>query len=494
MLGGTSPRKPMNAAFVSRLRLPAAVTAWLTASALAAGLYRHGRALTFDAYYYCELAKQYAHSWPTAFGNHWPCGYPLLGGLLGRLGLPAYDALCALSLLALLGMVLLGSRLAADLPSRALVVTALAATPVIGVQLFGNLSELPFASALLGLACALAAWQRRGAWAGAAGCALLALSLRYAGVIAFALLWIWLAAHARAMRRAGTLVAGLSAVIGSSLAAAALLLWNLRVTGYLSGASRQAVAGLGLVAWPHHVGDLGWSLPSALMLGSLRVASGGEALTAQTIGWALCLGAVAVCLWGCLRPCRPWVRAVSSLALAYGGGMTVLRSIGTFDALYDGRDFLPAVFPLGLVAAAQCSPRWPRAVAAVGVIWLAAGVISSVRGLSREIAGDIRAAVPVLQARLGPGDGIQINDHAFSLAAYFRQPTYRTDPQTWRADGAQRFLVLAAAPIDRRGTPGTLSPAWQAFVARNRAQGTLRPLLETPALLVFERAVEGISH
>jgi hypothetical protein len=465
----------------------AAAIAWLAAVALAAGLYRHGRRLTFDGYYYCEFAKTYAHGWPQAFGNHWPCGYPLLGGLLGRLGLPAYDALCAVSLLALAVLVLIGNRLAVDLPRGGLAVIALAATPVIGVQLFGNLTELPFAAEMLGLAAALAAWQRRRTWGLAAACALLALSTRYAGVIAYGVLWIWLAAHAPALRRAGGFGPAAAAVVASTLAAAALLLWNLHATGYLSGAPREAAEGLGVAAWPGHVADLGWAPVAALMLGSLRTLAGGAGLAGRLVGWLLSLAGATVCVWAMLRPRLPWVRALAFVAFVYGAGMTVLRSAGSFDALHGARVFLPALFPLGLIAAAQCSGRWPRSVAAASVAVLAAGIVSSARGLSQEIAGDVRAAVPVLRPRLQPGDGVQINDSAFSLAAYLPQRTDRAWPASWREDAAHRFLVVAAAPLDRAGTPGPLAPAWQALAARLVAQGTHRRLLDTPALLILER-------
>ena len=110
-------------------RYRAVIIAWLVAVGLAALLYRQGPLLTFDGYHYCEFAKLYTTGWPQAFGNNWPCGFPLLGGLLGRLGLPAYQALCLVSLLSLAVLVSLGNRFAKDLPHGALALSALAATP-----------------------------------------------------------------------------------------------------------------------------------------------------------------------------------------------------------------------------------------------------------------------------------------------------------------------------------------------------------------------------
>lgn len=467
-------------------RYRAVIIAWLVAVGLAALLYRQGPLLTFDGYHYCEFAKLYTTSWPQAFGNHWPCGYPLIGGLLGRLGLPAYEALCLISLLALVVLVSLGNRFAKDLPHGALALSALAVTPVIGVQLFGNLTELPFAAALLGLATALAAGLKRAAWWTAAACALLALSIRYAGVIAYAALWIWLVLHARRLRAGGLLGSAVTAVVCSTLMAAGLLLWNLYATGHLSGAPRDSAENLGLAGWPSHVADLGWAPFSALMLGGLRDRVGGNSSIGQLMGSLSSLILTALCLWGWAKPRFPWVRTLAFVAFFYGAGMTVLRSVSTFDSLYNARMFLPALFPLGLVAIAQCSGRWPRLVAGACTVLLATGIASTARGLSREIAGDVRAAVPLLRDRLRAGDGVQINDHAFSVAAYLPQRTFRTWPEFWREDEAQRFLVIAAEPVDRRGTPGHLSPAWQALAAKLIAQRTYRRLFDSSSLLVLE--------
>jgi len=475
-------------------RYRAVIIAWLVAVGLAALLYRQGPLLTFDGYYYCEFAKLYTTSWPQAFGNHWPCGYPLLGGLLGRLGLPAYEALCLVSLLALTVLVLLGNRFAKDLPHGAFALSCLAAAPVVGVQLFGNLTELPLAAALLGLATALAVDRSRAAWWSAAACALLALSFRYAGVIAYAALWIWLFLHARRLREGGILGSAVIAVVCSTLMAAGLLLWNLRATGYLSGASRDAAENLGLVAWPSHVADLGWTPFSALMLGGLRDLVGGKSSIGQLMGSLSSLTLAGLCLWAWAKPRFPWVRALAFVAFFYGTGMTVLRSVGTFDPLYNGRMLLPALFPLGLAACAQFSGRWPRLVAGTCVLVLAAGVASTVRGLSREIAGDVRGAVPLLRGRLRAGDRVQINDQAFSVAAYLPQRTIRTWPESWREDEAQRFLVIAAKPVDRCGTSGPLPVVWKTRAEQLVARGTHRWLLHTPSLMVLEHNAGPFPH
>lgn len=467
-------------------RFRAAIIAWLVAVGLAMLLYRQGRMLTFDGYHYCEFAKLYSASWPSAFGNHWPCGYPLLGGLLGRLGLPAFEALCLVSLLALMMLVLLANEFVRELPHGAVALCGLAAVPVVGVQLFGSLTELPFAAALLGLATAMAAGRSAAAWRSAAVCALVALCIRYAGVIAYAILWIWLVVSLRRLREGRLLGSALVALVCSTLIAAGLLWWNLRATGHLSGAPRDAAENLGLAAWPSHAADFGWAPFSALMLGGLRDRVGGNSSIGQLFGILSSLTLAALCVWAWAKPQLPWVRALAFVAFFYGAGMTALRSVGTFDPLYNGRTILPALFPLGLVACAQFSGRWPRLVAGACVLVLVAGVASAARGLSREIAGDVRAAVPLLRGRLRASDRVQINDHAFSLAAYLPQRTVRAWPQAWREEDAQRFVVVAAEAVDRRGTPGPLPTAWKNLAEQLVAGGTHRWLLETSSLLVLE--------
>lgn len=474
----------MNAGLVSPLR--AAVLPVLAAAALTLLFYREGPLLSFDGYHYCEFAKLYAIAWPPSFGNHWPCGYPLLGGLLGRLGLPAYPALCLISLLALGALVAMSAHLLQGNPTRLLILCALAAAPVVTVQLGGNLTELPFAAALLGVALALSRWQTRAAWWIAGAGALAALGLRYAGVLVFAAVWSWLALHARRLVAARAFTAAVMATSAASLVAAGLLLWNLRATGYLSGASRAADGPLGLSVWPRQVADLGWSPVSALGGARLRELAGGEGTPAGVAGWGLSLAAGALLLRAATKPRRPWVPAVAFVALAYGVGMTVLRSAGAFDALHNGRVALPALFPAGLVIAAQGAASRLRIPALGAAAALALGAGFAARGVSREIAGDVRRAVPVLRSRLDGTDSIQINDAAFSLAAYFPQRTFRCRPESWRDTAASRFLVLAGSPADRRGTPEAVPPAWRRFADQLVVRGTHRWLLDSPALLVLE--------
>ena len=463
-------------------RWPAAGLAWAIGVVFALCLYRTGRRLGFDSYYYCELAKTYAIAWPHAFGNQWPCGYPLLGGLLGRLGLSAYPALTLVSLTALAALTAIAAGLA---PSKFLV-CALAAMPIIGVQIFGAATELPFAAALLGLAAALAAWPKPPAIWAAAGLAVLALSLRYAGVIAFGVVGIWLVSNIRTLRASGRLVHAILAAASAVLVAAGFLLWNLLVLGHLSGADRGAQEGLGWHALPGHLADLGWSLPSALMLGGLRDRIDAGWLV-HGIGWGISFSGAIFCGWALLRPRHRWVRSCALVAFTYGIGMAILRSIGSFDALYNARTFLPMIFPLGLVLAGQLCSRLSWVVPGVAGILLASGIASAGRGLSQQIGGDVKPAISILRGRLHRDDIVQVNDLALSLTAFIPQRTDRVWSEYWRQDRLERFLVVAARPVDRSGTPSPVEPAWLNLCDRLVAQGTHRWLLRAPGLLVLER-------
>jgi hypothetical protein len=468
--------------------LPSAAAALAVGAAAALLLYRNGPVLGFDAYYYCEFAKRYAAAWPASFGNSWPCGYPLLAGLLGRIGVPAYAALCAISLASLASLAATGAVLLGRSALTTLVLAALATAPEIGVQLFGALSELPFAAALLGLAASLARWRRGRGFRSAAALALLALCLRYAGVLAFAALWAWLLLNARELARGGSLGRAIRAAAAASAAAGLLLLWNLLATGRITSPDHNVGAGADLALLPAHAADLGWSLPAALMLGGIRARAGGAG---GAIGGLLCLGAVVLCVRALARPRADWERPVAFVALAYGAGLVLLRSVATFDDLDAARVAVPGIFPLGILAAGRLRGRSPRLVAVGAAALLALGCLGAARGVSRQIGGDVRPAAAVLEGRIPEGAGVQVNDHALSLSAYLPCRTIKATPGGWTDDPGAPFLVVAANPADRRGDPGPLDPGWLALARALAESGSYRFLLDTPGLIVLERTRHG---
>jgi hypothetical protein len=174
--------------------------------------------------------------------------------------------------------------------------------------------------------------------------------------------------------------------------------------------------------------------------------------------------------------------------------MVILRTVGSFDALYNARTFLPVIFPIGLVLAGQFTTR--RECLVHGLAWIIciAGGVSAVRGISRQIGGEVGPAVPLLKSRLRKDDGVQINDFAFSLTAYIPQRTYRAWPEFWLQNPKERFLVVAAQALDHSGTPGTVDPAWQSLCGQLVRQGSHQWLMQTPGLLVLERTAPRPSR
>jgi hypothetical protein len=461
-----------------------AAGAFVFAVLLAAGTYREGRWLTFDGYYYCELAKQFSTGWPDRFGNHWPFGYPLAGALLARLGLPAYESLVVISCVALFLLLALAAHILATHPLRWMALAAFAAAPIVTTQLFGILTELPFATTLLGLALCLSRWPARGALWGAAACVVLALAVRYAGVIAFAVLGAWTIFCWSELRAAGrrreAVVAGLLALA----VAGALLTLNVLKSGHASGASRGDAPGLG--ALPAELADFGWSVPPALIAGGVRDLVGAGGTFGRMIG-GMIFGAIAgLCVWAWLRPRSPFSRPLALSAFGYAAGMAVLHCVGDFDPLYNARTFLPALVPLGLLVVERLDHRRFWIGLGCGAV-VVAGVVASVRGVSREIGGDVRAAVAPLRARLLPRDTVAINDHAFSLSAYLPQRTSRVWAEYWRDDFPERFVLVSGEPLNRSGSEADLPAAWTQLCAHLVASGRYGYVMESPALILLEK-------
>jgi hypothetical protein len=465
----------------------AVASAFSLSLALAALTYREGRRLTFDGYHYCELAKQFAAEWPDRFGNHWPFGYPLAGAMLGRLGLPAFESLVLVSAGALLTLFALVARVLPSHPFRILILAALGAAPIVAVQFFGILTELPFAATLLALAVCLAHWPARAAIWGAAAFAVIALTIRYAGVIALAILGAWVLWRWLDLKRAHRHWDALGAVLAASATSGALLFLNVLKAGHASGAGRGSTRGL--AALPRELVDFGWSAPSALITGGLRDRIGIESTSGLLLGGLVFAFLAGLCVAAWLRPRSDFSRPLALTAFGYATGMGVLHCIGEFDALYNARTFLPALFPLALVAVEQCGPR--RSWVFLGCAGLlVTGTVTAVRGISREVGGDVRPAVAPLRARLRTEERIAINDHAFSLSAHLAQRTTRVFPEYWTPDSPERFVVIAAKPRDRSGS-GDIAPEWRTLLAGAVAKGVHRYLVESPGLVVLERITIG---
>lgn len=462
---------------------------FLFALGLSVGLalfaYRSGRLLTFDGYYYCEFAKQFTAEWPDRFGNHWPFGYMVLGSLLGRIGLPAFEALCVVSFVALSALLALSFKVAA--PRRLsdhLLLVALACAPIVGIQLLGNLTELPFAALLLGLIVSFAFWPCRTALWCSAALVVSALCIRYAGILTLSLFAGWIVVMHRPLRNARALPTAIFAFFSAATMTLLLLGINILKAGHASGAERGPPLGFSTLAT--QLSDLGWSAPGALLAGGLRDRCRPNTLFGAMLGGLLFLTMVLLCIRAWLKPQTRFSRPLAWTALGYLFGMGALRCIGNFDALFVARAFLPVLFPLGLLFREQTEKK-PAVLVGCSAIVLLGGITATVRGVSREIGGDVYPAVAPLKARLRPEDRIAINDHAFSVAAYVRQTTVRAVPEASGFHPAARFLVLSGEPLDRSGKSAAISSGWQSVVSTLLQQGSYQALINSSTLVVIER-------
>lgn len=464
--------------------LPSVSLAFAAGAILTLLTFRAGPLLAFDEYHFVEFAKQFSVTWPDRFGNHWPFGWPLAGGLLTRLGIPAFVSLVLLAFGALAVLLACTASALKSHPLQAVVLVTVAAAPIIAPQIGGVLTELPFSAALLGLGLLLSRWPSRGAMWGAAGCAVLALSIRYAGLVALAVIAVHLIDNWRALHEARRLREAIVALAAASSVSALLLGLNILKSGHASGADRGSPAGL--LTLPLELATFGWSAPSALVAGGLRDHIGADSPLGWVIGTVCFLALTALCVVSWFRPRSVCSRPLAVMALGYAVAMGVLHCIGDFDALYNARTFLPAWAPLAILFAEQFTERRLWLISACGLVSVA-GLLAASRGISREICGDVHAAVAALRARIGPRDHIVINDYALTLSAYFKQPTERIWAQNWEERPDRAFIVAAGLPTARDGGGAVVPSDWTQLADRLVHDGHYRYLVRETGLVALER-------
>lgn len=259
---------------------------------------------------------------------------------------------------------------------------------------------------------------------------------------------------------------------------------NVAKSGHLSGAGRGS--SVGLQALPGQLVDFAWSLPSALFAGGLRDRIGVETVAGQILGGAIAVMLVGICVRAWLRPVSDHSRPLALVALGYSLGMAVLHCVGEFDPLYAARTALPVV-PLLLLLVAELLGARRAWVLVVCFAIAAAGLLAAARGLSREIAADVRPAVTALRGRVQRGDKIAINDHAFAVSAYFAAPAPRVFSEYWNPGMEERFIVIAGKPLDRGGNTAPCAPQWLEVCARLVATNRYRYLVREPQLIALER-------
>lgn len=382
---------------------------------------RGQRLLGQDSFAYLAMAKEFAIAPPDHFGNWWPHGYPLAGSLLTHLGLPAYHALMVVTagaffflLLATWRLLPAGSR---SNPVTILLFTAVAISPLCAQLMVTNLSEPFFAAALFALVMSLDSWPKRWAICASLGLALLAFSIRYAGVFSFGVVGLYAMMRWKDLRAAGNLVFLLVALAATFAITAALLWTNFRVFGRITGP--QPVGEESLWTWPLHFAQFGWSVvggfSSSHLIARAEVLS---PLLVYAIGFAA-MGAISLLLlasW--TSPVSRMSRPLVFLCGAYILAIVSLRASTPFDALSFPRFFLPICFPLLYLLATRERMMRSRLFAGIVCASLLASSALAVRGVSAEQLNDLSTIREALKSALKPSDDVAVNQPARNLAAY----------------------------------------------------------------------------
>lgn len=450
---------------------------------------RGGVRLSFDSFYYIEYAKELRHRLPDSFGQSWPYGWPLIGSAGGLVGLRAYTALVLGAATGVLTLLVLSARLLAQegaAPARMwLTLGTGAGSFLLTVLVSGVFSEVPFAAVLLGLAFCLTRWPQRGAIIASGILAVAALSLRYAGGLAFVLLFVWLWQDRKNLRQGGRLSFALGWVVAAALLAALLLFWNRQVTGHFSGGMPRASVPPG--EWPGIAADLGWALPTALGGFFARDLLGFGTALRVPVGLLLSVLLILTGVAALYRHSRT-DRVLGGLIVTYLAGLVVLRCHSEFDALHNGRMLFPVLFPLLLVAGRLPLP--PAVFTTTCGLVLVLNVALCLRGASLAVGADVRAALPHLSA-IDPSERILVNEHALTLSALIDVPVRRLAAPALPPRGERpppppaRYIVMAAAPADRRGGTAGLEPADRQEIVRLLDNG-YRETLTTPSLVVLQ--------
>jgi hypothetical protein len=123
------------------------------------------------------------------------------------------------------------------------------------------------------------------------------------------------------------------------------------------------------------------------------------------------------------------------------------------------------------------------------VLVVASGIIQAYRGLSPETYGDVREALPVLDAELKPDDVLAVNEGALAISAY-----YQNTPIRWlqTSDGVTppeaKHIVLTSAATDRTGDRREFKPVWLDRVDRWTEPGKFGLVFKSDKVIVLRRA------
>jgi len=415
MTGTGSHRAPLTTSL--------SLSGWMVLLFLLGLIWSRGqRILGHDSFAYLEFAKAFATELPNHFGDWWPYGYPLAGGLLARLGLSAHTALLAISGLSFLSMLCLTIyALPGAFRNRAdtrLIISAAISAPVCAQLFVGAMSEPLFSALLFGLAISMGAWPKRTAIGLSALLALLAFCVRYSGVFAFGAVGLYALYQWKELQLSGNRRFLLGSLATCTLIATALCWTNYLALGRFAGP--QPVGEESIASWPYHFSQMGWSLIGSLSSGRIvaRVEN-----TNEVVAFAIGVMAMAGIGWLLTKSWRSrnsqFTQPVALVAGLYLLSMVTLRATTPFDAISSPRTMLPALFLLTWLLIEQVCASGMRFVRICAFASLILSVGLAGRGISPTQRPDLTVTREFLASILKPGDTVAVNARAINLAAYF---------------------------------------------------------------------------
>lgn len=451
--------------------------------------HRDGIRLSFDSYYYVELAKMFRAEFPHCFGNAWPFGWPLIGTAGTFLGISTYHSLLAAGVFSTAVLIFLtSSHLPWDGQRKSpsiLLLAAGASLFIVHALVVGALSEIPFAAILLTFGIFLGHWPRPDAILAASVFALLGFSFRYVGAIAVGVLAVWFVINFETIKAAGKVRFTAIVLAGVITIACLLLRTNLIASGHLSGSDRGQSSPLREI--PSIVSDFGWSGADACIGLAAQKYLGYYTPVRTLIGlffYSLPL-IIAISSWR--RNDVPHLRPLAIVVAAYCIGFVVLRVSGEFDSL-SPRIAVPIIFPILILLAWQPVEKCGKIYLTACTFLILWNVALAIRGASTEIGADVRKAAASIRSDLRNDDVVGINDYAFTLAAMVDVRVERTVPRPDISFGRYRFLVLAGRPSLADGGQSAIQPEWLTRANSLVQSGRFTTRWHTPDLLVLESA------
>jgi len=420
--------------------------ATVTAVVLSLVWFRGGRLVVGDAFHYVEQTKHLASSWPQQFGGKWPLGYPLFASLLTEVGLTAYWALLAVSVLGLCITSFLTATLVSESAlfhwSATALFVGLGASSMVPRLLAVPMSEWLFSALVVGVIYLLHHWPRRWAIWTTGPLVVGAFCVRYVGLFLLGVMGLYALWTLYADRRKEVIVHALASCFVAGGFIALLILINIYQTGHMSGATRPS--GGGGWALPTHAVHLGWGFIG--VVSSKKIFTeivGGEESLLGIAGGVLVLGLVfAICYRAFVEEKRSQFDRPAALVIGcYLVCLVLLRSISQFQPLYHPRFVIPVLFPFAGLLINQAGNRYRSVVGVLSIGVVLVGMIAAGRGISKVARGDLSTARSVPDSTLTAGDTVRVNHWAQSLSGYYEN----TFQYEWRREPPSFEVALSEA-------------------------------------------------